>query len=131
VVLWSVYPAFDRIPAEYLDNVVELLDPSKIKFTTAITYITTEKFWARLCLEKWAVRDLSQHGNSCKRMYAERHLWHMIGQSPALTVVFALNTDRIVLTPALRFLLRRELCAVHPAAPSAGHRCSAGGRRDD
>jgi hypothetical protein len=74
-----VYPAFDRIPVEYIDNVVALLDPSKIRFTTACTYITSETFWKRLCKEKWAITEVAAHGQSWKRMYVERHIAHLIG----------------------------------------------------
>jgi hypothetical protein len=42
-VIIIVHPAFDRIPPEYLDNVVALLDPSQIDFVVAARYITTEK----------------------------------------------------------------------------------------
>lgn len=71
---YDVHPAFDRIPPEYLDNVVALLDPSQIDFVVAARYITTEKFWKRLCRERWPVCDLSGHGQSYKRLYVERHL---------------------------------------------------------
>jgi hypothetical protein len=44
---YDIYPALDRIPPEYLDNVVALLDPSQIEFTVAAKYISAEKFWKR------------------------------------------------------------------------------------
>lgn len=71
---YDVYPALDRIPAEYLDNVVALLDPSQIEFSVAAKYITTEKFWKRLCQERWPICQIASHGLSWKRLYIERHL---------------------------------------------------------
>lgn len=71
---YEVYPAFDRIPPEYLDHVIALLDPSKIEFANAAKFIRTEKFWKRLCRERWPINQLQAHGLSYKRMYVERHL---------------------------------------------------------
>lgn len=71
---YDIYPAFDRIPPEYLDNVVALLDPSQIDFVVAAKYIQTEKFWKRLCLERWPIFKTQEHGLSYKRLYIERHL---------------------------------------------------------
>lgn len=75
---YHICPAFDRIPAEYLDNVVALLDPSQIEFTVAATYITAEKFWRRLCKERWQICETGEHGQSYKRMYVERHLQQLL-----------------------------------------------------
>mmetsp|Transcript_11911 Transcript_11911/g.22708 ORF Transcript_11911/g.22708 Transcript_11911/m.22708 type:complete len:475 (+) Transcript_11911:23-1447(+) len=74
---YDVYPALDRIPPEYLDNVVALLDPSQIVFTVATKFIESEKFWKRLCQERWPICELANHGMSWKRMYVERHLWSL------------------------------------------------------
>lgn len=71
---YDVYPALDRIPPEYLDNVVALLDPSQIDFVVAAKYITTEKFWKRLCRERWPICQVDKHGLSYKRLYIERHI---------------------------------------------------------
>lgn len=71
---YDIYPALDRIPVEYLDNVVALLDPSQIEFTVAAKYITSEKFWKRLSQERWPICQVACHGLSWKRLYIERHL---------------------------------------------------------
>lgn len=70
---YDIYPALDRIPPEYLDNVVALLDPSQIEFSVAAKYITTEKFWKRLSQERWPICQIQEHGLSWKRLYIERH----------------------------------------------------------
>jgi len=75
---YHVYPALDRIPAEYVDNVVALLDPQQIQFKVAAKYITAEKFWRRLCEERWKVCDLKEHGLSWKRLYCERHVQELL-----------------------------------------------------
>ena len=71
-----VCPALDWIPAEYLDNVVGLLQPGRLDFISSASLITAEKYWSRLSRERWPVDslDLSLHGQSWKRLYAERHL---------------------------------------------------------
>jgi hypothetical protein len=87
-----VCPAFDWIPAEYLDNVVNLLTPGKLDFVTAAALIQTDKYWARLSRERWGPTavpvpgaprnkdgaaeplDLALHGQSWKRLYCEKHL---------------------------------------------------------
>jgi len=71
---YDIYPALDRIPPEYLDNVVALLDPSQIEFSVAAKYINVEKFWKRLCQERWPICQIANHGLSWKRLYIERHL---------------------------------------------------------
>jgi len=71
---YDVYPCLDRIPTEYVDNVVALLDPSQIEFTAAAKYISTEKFWKRLAQERWPICQVDRHGLSWKRLYIERHL---------------------------------------------------------
>jgi hypothetical protein len=71
---YDAYPALDRIPPEYLDNVVALLDPSQIDFSVAAKYINAEKFWKRLSQERWPICQPGLHGMSWKRMYIERHL---------------------------------------------------------
>jgi len=75
---YHIYPALDRIPPEYVDNVVALLDPSTIDFTSAVKFITTDKFWKRFCHERWAVCDLSKHRMSYKTLYIERHLQELL-----------------------------------------------------
>jgi len=72
------YPALDEIPPEYLDNVIAMLDPSKIDFAVACQHIRTEKFWKRLAVERWPIVDPKQHGNSWKRLFVERHLSELI-----------------------------------------------------
>lgn len=71
---YDIYPALDRIPPEYVDNVVVLLDPAQIEFTAAAKYITTEKFWKRFSQERWPICQIDKHGLSWKRLFIERHL---------------------------------------------------------
>lgn len=79
----AAYPVLDQLPAEYVEAVIHLLDPSKISFVTAATYITDERFWRKLYLSRWsagaAAADKQQgppekHGNSWKRAFVERHV---------------------------------------------------------
>lgn len=72
------YPALDTIPPEYLDSVIALLDLSKITFVVAAKHIATEKFWRRMCEERWQLCQLSKYGSSWKRMYVERHLEELL-----------------------------------------------------
>jgi hypothetical protein len=75
---YDIYPCLDRIPHEYVENVVALLDPAQIEFAVAAKYITTEKFWKRLAQERWPICQLDKHGLSWKRLYIERHLQALI-----------------------------------------------------
>lgn len=75
---YAVYPALDRIPPEYVDSVVALLDPSQIPFTTAAKHISTEKFWERMCRERWSLCDHKNYGLCWKRQYCERHIQGLI-----------------------------------------------------
>lgn len=61
-----------------MDHVVALLDPSKIKFSVAAECITAEKFWKRLCEERWQINQINAHGMSYKRMYVERHIQSLL-----------------------------------------------------
>ena len=71
-----VCPAFDWIPAEYLDNVVGLLQPGKLDFASSCALIEAEKYWSRLARERWNPQNLNLalHGQSWKRLYCEKHL---------------------------------------------------------
>lgn len=51
-----------------------MLDPSQIEFAVAAEYIACEAFWKRLCQHRWPTIDITQHGNSWKRTFVEKHL---------------------------------------------------------
>lgn len=78
---YATYPAFDRIPPEYLPNLIPLLDLSRISFPVAARHITTELFWQYYCAyrrgvmntTRWQICQLSQHGQSWKRCYIEKY----------------------------------------------------------
>lgn len=130
---YHVYPAFDRIPNEYVDNVVALLDPSKIRFTVMCTYITSEKFWKRLCTEKWAITELAAYGQSWKRMYVERYVQHLLeeyvpskevkadsahsGGAAGLTVGAGLTSSILGVAPGQNANLTRLLREFNAAKP--------------
>ena len=65
---YDIYPALDFIPAEYVDNVIALLDPAAIELTLAAKFIKTEKFWQRLSQERWPICEPAKHGLSWKRL---------------------------------------------------------------
>lgn len=76
LLLFVVCPAFDWIPAEYLDNVVALLQPGKLDFAASAALVSNEKYWSRLSCGRWdkATLNLALHGQSWKRLYCEKHI---------------------------------------------------------
>ncbi|NXN91563.1 DRC5 protein, partial [Rhinopomastus cyanomelas] len=66
-------PILDGLLPEHQRKVLDRLSTSLPVAVTA-NVISDEDYWKRCCTECWQVCDISNHGDSWKRMFFERHL---------------------------------------------------------
>ncbi|NXS97264.1 DRC5 protein, partial [Jacana jacana] len=70
-------PILDRLPPEYQKKVLDRLSTGLPLAVTA-NLISDEDYWKRCCTERWQVCDISNYGDSWKRMFFERHLENIL-----------------------------------------------------
>jgi len=99
--LISALPVIDRIPLEYHQTLVQLLDIDTVLWADAVRFVKSQIFWQRMCqhyypqaqvficsscncplcsvlTEVGGDEQVSDHGNCWKRTFCERHLRHML-----------------------------------------------------
>lgn len=66
-----------------LKSIVSSL-PESTDLTTAALHVHYESYWQQACVEKFGIAqsDLCEHGLSWKRVFLEKHLQHLIENSP-------------------------------------------------
>ncbi|XP_009958454.1 PREDICTED: T-complex-associated testis-expressed protein 1 [Leptosomus discolor] len=70
-------PILDRLLPGHRRKVLDRLSTSLPLAVTA-NLINDEGYWKRCCTERWRVCDISNHGDSWKRMFFERHLENIL-----------------------------------------------------
>lgn len=70
-------PILNNLLPEHQKKVVERLSTSLPLAVTANT-VSHEEYWKRCCMERWQVCDVSNYGDSWKRMFFERHLENIL-----------------------------------------------------
>ncbi|NXY15060.1 DRC5 protein, partial [Atrichornis clamosus] len=70
-------PILDRLLPEHQRKVVDRLSTSLPLAVTA-NLVSDEDYWKRCCIERWQVCDVSNYGDSWKRMFFERHLENIL-----------------------------------------------------
>ncbi|XP_074945263.1 dynein regulatory complex subunit 5 [Phalacrocorax aristotelis] len=70
-------PILDRLLPEHQRKVLDRLSTGLPLAVTA-NLISDEDYWKRCCIERWQVCDISNYGDSWKRMFFERHLENLL-----------------------------------------------------
>ena len=75
---FNSYPILDSIPDQYICNVVNLIDLSKLLINKASQHVECSKLWERMACERWENCRVDLHGNSWKRLYLEQHIEELL-----------------------------------------------------
>ncbi|KAM9435515.1 dynein regulatory complex subunit 5 [Clarias gariepinus] len=70
-------PVIEKLLPKHKAFVLEKLPPS-LPLTLTANLISDESYWKRCCQSRWTVCDVSEYGDSWKRMFFERHLENII-----------------------------------------------------
>ncbi|NWS65456.1 DRC5 protein, partial [Crotophaga sulcirostris] len=70
-------PILDCLPPEQQRKVLDRLSTG-LPLTVTANLISDEDYWQRCCTEHWQVCNISNHGDSWKRMFFERHLENIL-----------------------------------------------------
>ncbi|NWT20330.1 DRC5 protein, partial [Vireo altiloquus] len=70
-------PILNSLLPEHQRKVVDRLSTS-LPLTVTANIVSHEDYWKRCCIERWQVCDVSNYGDSWKRMFFERHLENIL-----------------------------------------------------
>ncbi|XP_041260052.1 dynein regulatory complex subunit 5 [Onychostruthus taczanowskii] len=70
-------PILNNLLPEHQKKVVDRLSTS-LPLTVTANTVSHEEYWKRCCMERWEVCDVSNYGDSWKRMFFERHLENIL-----------------------------------------------------
>ncbi|NXG67575.1 DRC5 protein, partial [Hemiprocne comata] len=70
-------PILDCLLPEHQKKVLDRLSTG-LPLTVTANLISDEDYWKRCCTERWQVCDISNYGESWKRMFFERHLENIL-----------------------------------------------------
>ncbi|NWR70975.1 DRC5 protein, partial [Centropus unirufus] len=70
-------PILDRLLPEHQRKVLERLSTG-LPLTVTATLKNDEDYWKRCCTERWKLCNVSNYGDSWKRMFLERHLENVL-----------------------------------------------------
>ncbi|NXB21619.1 DRC5 protein, partial [Rhagologus leucostigma] len=70
-------PILNYLLPEHQRKVVDRLSTS-LPLTVTANIVSHEEYWKRCCIERWQVCDISNYGDSWKRMFFERHLENIL-----------------------------------------------------
>ncbi|XP_041878889.1 dynein regulatory complex subunit 5 [Corvus kubaryi] len=70
-------PILNYLLPEHQRKVVDRLSTS-LPLTVTANIVSHEDYWKRCCIERWQVCDVSNYGDSWKRMFFERHLENIL-----------------------------------------------------
>ena len=71
-------PILDSIPSQYICNVVNQIDLSKLLINQASKHVECSKLWERMACERWENCRVELHGSSWKRLYLEKHIEELL-----------------------------------------------------
>ncbi|NXU46543.1 DRC5 protein, partial [Drymodes brunneopygia] len=71
------YPILNYLLPKHQRKVVDRLSTS-LPLSVTANIVGHEEYWKRCCMERWRVCDVSQYGDSWKRMFFERHLENVL-----------------------------------------------------
>jgi len=75
---FNEYPILDCVPAQYVENIVNLIDLSKLLINRASKHVECSKLWERMSCERWENCRVELHGSSWKRLYLEKHIKELL-----------------------------------------------------
>ncbi|KAJ7404285.1 T-complex-associated testis-expressed protein 1 [Willisornis vidua] len=70
-------PILNHLLPEHQRKVLDRL-PTGLPLTVTANLVSDEEYWKRCCIERWQVCDVSNYGDSWKRMFFERHLENIL-----------------------------------------------------
>ncbi|NXS12250.1 DRC5 protein, partial [Neodrepanis coruscans] len=70
-------PILNQLLPAHQRKVVDRLS-TDLPLAVTANIVSEEEYWKRCCIERWRVCDVSNYGNSWKRMFFERHLENML-----------------------------------------------------
>ncbi|NXY58381.1 DRC5 protein, partial [Callaeas wilsoni] len=70
-------PILNYLLPEHQRKVVDRLSTS-LPLTVTANIVSHEDYWKRCCMERWEACDVSNYGDSWKRMFFERHLENIL-----------------------------------------------------
>ncbi|NWV85398.1 DRC5 protein, partial [Dasyornis broadbenti] len=70
-------PILNYLLPEHQRKVVDRLSTS-LPLTVTANIVSHEDYWKRRCIERWQVCEVSNYGDSWKRMFFERHLENIL-----------------------------------------------------
>ncbi|NXU19492.1 DRC5 protein, partial [Pardalotus punctatus] len=70
-------PILNYLLPEHQRKVVDRL-PTSLPLSVTANIVSHEDYWKRRCLERWQVCEISNYGDSWKRMFFERHLENIL-----------------------------------------------------
>ncbi|NWI43115.1 DRC5 protein, partial [Picathartes gymnocephalus] len=70
-------PILNYLLPEHQRKVVDRLSTS-LPLSVTANIVSHEDYWKRRCMERWQVCDVSNYGDSWKRMFFERHLENIL-----------------------------------------------------
>ncbi|KAI1240660.1 T-complex-associated testis-expressed protein 1, partial [Lamprotornis superbus] len=74
---FQMNPILNCLLPEDQKKVVDRLSTS-LPLTVTANIVSHEDYWKRCCMERWQVCDVSNYGDSWKRMFFERHLENIL-----------------------------------------------------
>ncbi|XP_062518832.1 dynein regulatory complex subunit 5-like [Corticium candelabrum] len=102
-------PLLDELKPKHKKKVLEMLS-TKLPLKVTAPLIEDEGFWQRSCKSRWEVCDVSNHGNSWKRMFFERNLQGLIENFvPEATDPKELNETLMVSSKFIKCLRIQQL----------------------
>ncbi|KAG5306413.1 DRC5 protein, partial [Pseudoatta argentina] len=80
---WKDNPILEDLPTCVDRDVLLETLPTDLPFELTIPRIEGEFYWERAAKDRWEYNDPSEHGNSWRRLYCERHLAEYLETLPA------------------------------------------------
>ena len=94
---FNEYPILDCIPSQYIENIVNLIDLSKLLINRASKHVSCSKLWERMSCERWENCRVELHGSSWKRLYLEKHINELLeSYYPSPSNISNINLNRLL-----------------------------------
>lgn len=94
---FNEYPILDSIPPQYVENIVNLIDLSKLLINRASKHVECSKLWERMSCQRWENCRVELHGSSWKRLYLEKHIKELFeSYYPSKNVKSNINLNRLL-----------------------------------
>eukprot|EP01084_Bolivina_argentea_P280475 479667_1 len=93
---FNSYPILDSIPSQYVGNIVNNIDLSKLVINRAAKHVECSKLWQQMASERWENCRVELHGSSWKRLYLENHITELLESYYPSTPDSNINWNRLL-----------------------------------